>query len=131
MNTFERHDIYRLIHKGLRLRMAEAMQMLGTADTGDAAEFGAVADDVLTLLEICQSHVEHENAHVHPALEARAPGSSADIAGQHVHHEQELARLIGRLREIRRADRLERPNLLRRYYRDFALWVADNFVHME
>lgn len=131
MNTLQRYDMYRLIHKGMRFKMLEALRQLSTVDINDARELTPLLANVLSLLVLCQCHVEHENNFVHTAMEARKPGSSTAIAEQHQHHEQELARLIARLDEIQQAAPEAKLALVHRYYRDFALWIADNFVHME
>lgn len=86
MQQTNRHDIYAFIHKGLRKAMCDNLQRLGCCDPHDDQEFDEVAGAVQQLLRVCLGHVEHENHFVHSAMEARCPGSSADIAGQHSHH---------------------------------------------
>jgi len=129
MNT--RYDIYAFIHKGLRGAMCQCLQALSSVDALDNAEFDEVADRVSSLLSLCHQHVEHENGFVHKAMEARQPGSSRAIAAQHVEHEQHISHLEEELRRIQRLPSLRRAESLHPYYREFALWVADNFAHME
>lgn len=131
MTAIQRYDIYRLIHKGLRFRMAGILQQIGCVDSSDDEEFSSLIDGIASLLKMCQAHVKHENHFVHSAMEARAAGSSQVVADQHLQHEQELATLISRLDELQRAERTARAELIHHYYRDYALWLADNFVHME
>lgn len=131
MTTQARYDIYAFIHKGLRGAMCQSLQALSSVDALDDDEFDQIAGQVSSLLRICQSHVEHENGFVHQAMEARRPGSSRGIAAQHLDHERHIRHLEEELRRIQHLPSLRRAESLHAYYREFAFWVADNFVHME
>lgn len=131
MPQTNRHDIYAFIHKGLRKAMCDSLQRLGCCDPHDDQEFDEVAGAIQQLLRVCLGHVEHENHFVHTAMEARCPGSSSDIAGQHVHHEEQILSLSEELERLRKLPALRRADQLHRYYRQFAHWVGDNLIHME
>jgi hypothetical protein len=75
-----RFDLYSGIHKALRAMMADTLLALGRMDPADDAEVAQVTERVLQLLGFCGSHLAHENAFVHPAIEARAAGASERIA---------------------------------------------------
>lgn len=131
MENQPRYDMYAFIHKALRKAMGECLVALGNVDTLDNDEFDRVVDQAQMLLQICLGHVEHENDFIHTAMEARRPGSSHNIANQHDDHEQHIAHLSAELQRIRQMPALRRAEPLHACYREFALWVADNFVHME
>lgn len=131
MNTQPRYDMYAFVHKGLRFGMSRSLLALSTVDTLDDGEFDQVAEQVQCLLEVCISHVHHENDFVHTAMEAGMPGSSQEIAAQHEEHEKNIRQLQRELTDIQNLPSLRRAERLHRYYRDYALWVADNFIHME
>jgi hypothetical protein len=126
MTTAPRHDIYAFIHKGLRAFMAHTLVRVGRVDPLDEAEFNEVADEVRALLHICEDHLGNENEVVHAAMEARQPGSTTEIAADHVHHAdsiQALALLLDRAR-----GNAEAAHAL---YHALSAFVAHNFEHME
>lgn len=128
-----RYNMYGFIHKALRHFMSDTLLMLGRLDTTEAAEIDAALAQTRELLALCRMHLEHENRFVHPALEACEPGSAARIAGEHVHHEEDIALL---LEQVDAVDALRRDTLAceaaaGRLYRHMAVFVGDNFVHMD
>jgi hypothetical protein len=125
--TAARLDLYTPIHKALRLFMTDTLQRVGQLDTEDPTEFAATTTQVQALLAQCRAHLAHENQFVHTALEARSPGASARIAGEHDQHLEHIAALEAELAALRAL-----PSALGalRLYRQLALFVADNFEHM-
>lgn len=125
-----RYDMYLLVHKGLRAFMTDVLVRVGVADSADDDEMQEVATRVRELLDICRSHLEHENDHVHAAMEARRPGSSGETAAEHVAHERAIADLEIDLGGLQTPAGTARAAALTQLYRRLALFVADNFVHM-
>jgi len=125
--TAARLDLYTPIHKALRLFMTDTLQRVGQLDIEDATEFAATTEQLQTLLGQCRAHLAHENQFVHAALEARRPGASARIAGEHDEHLEIIAALQAELAALRA---LPCGLGALRLYRHLALFVADNFEHM-
>ncbi len=125
-----RHDLYRNIHAGLRLCMGDALSAVGRMDADDPADVAAVTLQMNELIVLFRGHLEKENAWVHPALEARRPGSTARIAHDHEDHVAAFARLAADLLALRNAPTSRRGAAARALYRDLAAFVADNLVHM-
>jgi hypothetical protein len=125
-----RFDMYSGIHKALRALMADTLLAVGRMDVEDELEGAQVTQRVLELLEFCGAHLNHENAFVHAAIEARAPGASEVIAHEHEGHMREIAGLSQRVGELRAAAEADRPRLAQRLYRDLSLFVAENMQHM-
>lgn len=126
-----RYDMYRLIHKALRAFMTDTLTAVGTMDPDDDAEVAATLPRVRGLLALCASHVAHENAHVHTAMEARAPGSSAGPAGDHDHHARDLADLAAAVDAVEAGRGPARAGATHALYRRLAVFVGENLVHME
>jgi hypothetical protein len=124
--TSPRHDLYAFIHKGLRAFMAHALVRVGRLDPHDPAEAAEVVDEVGALLDICGAHVAHEDAIVHPALQARAPGSAAAIEHDHEGHRETIATLRALLARVPGSDAAART-----LYHALGQFVAHNFEHME
>ena len=124
------HDLYAGIHKALRLFMTRTLTRVGSTDASDAAELAASLQQVEALLAQCESHLQHENHFVHPALEAARAGSAARIAAEHVHHEENIADLRDLVSLVAHSSGAARPAALHRLYHALALFVADNLQHM-
>ena len=125
-----RFDLYSGIHKALRAMMADTLLALGRMDPGDEAEVAQVTERVLQLLGFCGSHLAHENAYVHPAIEARAPGGSERIAHEHEEHERHIAELSRQVAQMQVAPAAGRASAAQALYRELALFIAGNFQHM-
>ena len=124
--TAPRLDLFAGIHKGLRALMAHVLVRVGRLDPHDLDDVAEVTEDVRALLTLCASHVHHENRVIHPALEARHPGSSAQTAVDHVRHEDAIAALGALVERVGGDDEAARE-----LYRDLAAFVAHNLEHME
>ncbi|MBK6005254.1 hemerythrin domain-containing protein [Ramlibacter ginsenosidimutans] len=125
-----RFDLYSGIHKALRAMMADTLLALGRMDPGDEAEVTQVTERVLQLLGFCGSHLSHENAYVHPAIEARAPGGSERIAHEHEEHEEHIAELSRHVAQLQLAPAAGRSAAAQTLYCELALFIAGNFQHM-
>jgi hypothetical protein len=126
----DRHNIYTLIHKGLRAWMCDVLAATGRMDPHDPADVAATLAEVRALLAGCESHLAHEDGFLHPAMEARAPGSAAATALDHAHHLQALRALEAAMRSVQAATGSARAAAATALYRQLALFVAENFEHM-
>ena len=104
-----------------------ALVLTGALDREDVARTLA---QVRSLAGFLRAHLHHENQFLHPALEARRPGSARRTAGDHVEHERALERLEGAAFAVERADDEARPGAALALYRELALLVADNLEHL-
>jgi hypothetical protein len=127
---FHRVDIYRWIHKALRLCMSTTLTRVGAMDHEDADEVAETLAQVRELLAMCESHLDKENTYVHTAMEARRPSASAHIADEHVHHEEELMELHRLVVEVELASDSDRAEAAHALYRMLTTFVGDNYLHM-
>jgi len=125
-----RHNIYALIHKALRLAMAETLPAVGRLDAADAGEVSDAIVRVRELIAFCRHHLEVENALVHPAIEARTAGVTARIAAEHVEHEASMAALERSVESLARAPAAGRAAAAFELYAKLACFVGENLVHM-
>lgn len=125
-----RLDLYAGIHKALRALMADTLLAVGRMDCSDELEFAQVTQRVVELLDVLRSHLGHENRFIHTAMEAREPGASQRVAGEHVEHEQELARLAQAVEALRAQPAPSRDAAALALYRELSHFVAENFEHM-
>jgi hypothetical protein len=130
MNPTQRHNIYVLIHKALRACMSDALVAVGRMDPHDAGEVASTAALVRNLLEFARIHLQSEEDWVHPALEARRAGSSAETRADHLQHREAFVMLDTSLRAMEGSAGQAREVAALRLYRHLALFVADNLQHM-
>jgi len=126
--TAPRVDLYGAIHKSLRLFMTDTLQRVGRLDTDDGADCAAILGQLDALLDACRAHVDKEEHYVHAALEARRPGATARIAGEHEEHLHAIAALEAQTAALRALPHAAAAACL---YRQLAVFVADNLAHME
>ncbi|WP_028080387.1 hemerythrin domain-containing protein [Solimonas soli] len=125
-----RHDLYAVIHKGLRAMMNEVLTAAGRCDWSDGAECARTLAAVRELADFCAGHLAHENRFVHPAMEARAPMTSLAAAHEHVEHEAAIKRLRGQAALVEVLNGAARVEAGEALYRGLAVFVGENFVHM-
>lgn len=130
MNPTQRHNIYVLIHKALRACMSDALVAVGRMDPHDAGEVASTSALVRNLLEFARVHLQSEEDWIHPALDARRAGSSAETRADHLQHREAFAMLETSLRAVEGSTGIAREVAALRLYRHLALFVADDFQHM-
>lgn len=128
--TAQRLDLYAGIHKALRHFMTDTLHRVGRMDANDAADLRRTLGQFEDLMAQCLQHLHHENDFVHAAIEARQPRGAARTADDHVEHIAHIEALRAEARALAQAAPADRPALALRLYRHLALFVADNFQHM-
>ncbi|MBS0332977.1 MAG: hemerythrin domain-containing protein [Proteobacteria bacterium] len=124
----QRWDIYGPIHKGLRLAHGRVLTRLGSADY--ARERQAVATELREHLRLCAQHLDHEDRHIHPAIEARAPGATAVLEAAHADHHAHFGEIDATIGGLLNATPDEAPALGRLLYLEVTRFVAADFAHM-
>ena len=128
--TAPRFDMYRQIHKAMRAAMSEAMLAAGRMDPDDDGECAAVAAQARDLVHLARMHLAKEDKFVHPAMEARAPGSSGTTAGDHLEHARAFIRLEATVDALEQAAPGHRAGAADALYSELAMFAGENFVHM-
>ena len=129
--TAPRLDFYATIHKAWRQYMIDTLGRVGRMDVDDDADCQATLDQVEALLLQLRAHLEHENRFVHPAIEARRPGGAQVTAADHEGHLESIRNLDDEARALRQARGEQRHERGLRLYRHLALFIAENFEHMQ
>lgn len=125
-----RYNIYSHPHKALRLALGEVLAAAGRVDSRVDADVAGLTGQVRELLLFCRTHLEKEEAFVHPAMEARRPGSAAGTKHDHRDHLAAFEQLEVDLRALEEATGECRDAAATQLYRHLALFAADNLVHM-
>lgn len=126
-----RFDLYADIHKALRACLCETLVRVGRADPRDDTDVREALAEVRGLLDKCAAHVDKENRYVHPAIEARASGTTTQVAEEHDHHASAIAVLRAEVIAVAAiAPGPRRDTAMLALYRGLARFVADNLEHM-
>jgi hypothetical protein len=125
-----RLNMYVPIHKALRAFMGDTLAGVGRLDPADDSDVGVTLEQVRGLLAALTLHLESENRFVHPAMEARRPGSTAATSHCHVEHECALGELATMIEAVARQTGVERQAAVAALYSRLALFVAENLEHM-
>ena len=125
-----RENLYSGIHKALRALLSDTLLAVGRMDAQDDLELAQATQRVLQMLDLMRSHLEHENAFVHPVLESRAPGSSELIGDDHVGHVAEIGALAAQTHALLTSPQDARDAAAFALYQRLALFAAHNFEHM-
>ncbi|HEU4951316.1 MAG TPA: hemerythrin domain-containing protein [Holophagaceae bacterium] len=126
-----RHDLYAEIHKGVRFALCQTLNRLGAMDTADEGEVSATLAELRGVLAFLAGHLKHEDEHIHPAMEARTPGSTAILDTDHRGHEASLQDLEALAVAVAAAPAAERALPANRLYRAFAHFTGENLEHMD
>jgi hemerythrin-like domain-containing protein len=129
-SSARRFNMYVPIHKALRVFMADTLAAVGRLDATDDGDVAVTLDHVRGLLAALTLHLESENRFVHPAMEARRPGSTAATTHDHVEHQCALAELGALIEAVARQTPSERQTTVATLYARLALFVAENLEHM-
>jgi len=125
-----RYDAYLVIHKGLRALTTDVLVRAGRMDPFDEDDTAEVVARVRELIALAGSHLELENRFIHPAMESRAPGSTAGVEADHRSHREALARLESGCRAVASTAAAARASAALELYRSLALFIAEDLVHM-
>jgi hypothetical protein len=79
-----RHNIFLLIHKGLRHLLFETASLLQQTDFTNEAEAEAALDRIRETLLLFEEHARHEDTHVLPAVATYEPSVSDSFEQEHV-----------------------------------------------
>jgi Hemerythrin HHE cation binding domain len=130
LRSVPRHDLHGKVHAGLRACMCEALTAAARMDPDDPADIAGIVMRMHELVALCSSHLANEDAFVHPAMEARRPGSTARVAHDHAEQVAGFAVLTRDVDALRRSSAHVRADAAATLGRDLAAFVAANLVHM-
>lgn len=125
----QKEDLYYAVHKGLRLANARMLIALGQLDASDETAVAQTMKSLKDLVELGKSHLLHENAKIHTAIEARVPGATDHAEDDHDDHERAFYELKRMAEDVLKTG-TDRAARLRRLYQRFALFFADDLIHM-
>jgi hypothetical protein len=125
-----RVDIYAGIHKAVRLFLCDTLTRVARLDLENVDECTDTLRQVRDLLEFCEHHIANEERFVHPAMEARRPGSADGTAAEHEHHAVQVLAMRSECQTMETGTATEREVAWRRLQRRLAQFTGDSLLHM-
>ncbi len=125
-----RYDPYLVVHKGLRALMTDTLLRVGRMDPRDDEDTAQALAQLREAVSLAESHLHHEDLFLHPAMEARAPGSTEGVAAEHAAHRAALAGLLEGCANVEGSAGGARACAALALYRRLALFVAEDLQHM-
>ena len=96
----ERLDLYRNVHKGIRVMLFDLVQKSGRTDFTDRAAVAQLRSEVADIFELLESHAHTEDRHIMPLVHEHAPALAREFAEAHVDQEARLPELLAALDAI-------------------------------
>lgn len=125
-----RIDLYLFVHKGLRAFLGDTLERCGRMDVADSAEVTDTLAQVRSLIELCRAHLHKEEEFLHPAMEARRPGSAGETRGDHAAQLEAFADIETSVRAVEASSGAQRAAAALGLYHQLALFMAENLEHM-
>jgi hypothetical protein len=123
-------DLYREIHKGLRLALFTITTKAGSTDPADEADIAALLSEWRDTMFVLRGHHHHEDDFVDTLIDQHASDLRTKVNEDHVAVEGMLDELDVDARDLSDAAGSERGAHLRRFYLDLARFVAVYLDHM-
>lgn len=99
-----RLDLYRNVHKGIRVLLFDLVQKAGRLDFGDEAALARYKAEVRDAFELLTGHAHNEDEYLMPLVAKHAPKLFAEFEEAHEDQEMRLPYLLVTLDHIQSAD---------------------------
>jgi hypothetical protein len=124
-------DLYRDIHKAIRVFMFDVTAEAGRLDPSDRAARVRHAAQVKELVQFLRLHALHEDAHIEAAVTAVLPNRAAEIAADHVALEGRMDELVAVADLALDETRDDNRAAVHRLYLDLASFVSSYLAHQD
>jgi Hemerythrin HHE cation binding domain len=129
-STLPPWDLYREIHKGLRLALFTTATVAGSTDPADDAALGALRREWRDTLFVLRGHHHHEDDFVDPLIDKYASHLRSNIDQDHAAIEQSLTELDAAANALTDPTADERGVRLQRFYLDLSRFTSVYLDHM-
>jgi hypothetical protein len=122
-------DLYRDVHKAIRVALFEVTVEAGSVDPSDCVARAAHANRVRDLVQFLVFHAEHEDHHVEATIKQVLPDEADAIAAEHVALEERMAGLVELADLAFAADRDDARAAMHDLYLDLASFTSAYLAH--
>ncbi len=124
-------DLYKDIHKSIRVMLFEAVADAGRLDAADRDARRAHAASVRSLIEFLVLHAEHEDAEIDGVLATILPAQAAAITDAHVELEARMLGLQALADLVEDDTRTDDRGAVHELYLELAAFTADYLLHQD
>jgi hypothetical protein len=126
-----RFDMYRDIHKGIRLAVFSYVNELGSSDLSSKETLARLRVGLDELVELLESHAKHEDAHVTPVLARIAPELTESLVNDHHAYDAMLTKARYGFLACALATGAERAERAHALYLELSSFTAAYLNHMQ
>lgn len=126
-----RFDMYRDIHKGIRLAVFSYVNELGSSDLSSKETLARLRVGLDELVELLESHAKHEDAHVTPVLARIAPELTESLVNDHHAYDAMLTKARYGFLACALATGAERSERAHALYMELSSFTAAYLNHMQ
>jgi len=124
-------DLYRDIHKAIRVELFAVTSAAGRLDSGQGIARAGIASHVTDVVELLVSHAEHEDGAIQPALETHLPELAERVEVDHLTLEARMVDLTEMAQEAAVLDVADPGAKIHRLYLALASFTSDYLVHQD
>jgi iron-sulfur cluster repair protein YtfE (RIC family) len=125
------HDLYRDIHKAIRVELFSVTTTAASLDPSDPEARAALAGHVADIAALLSDHAEHEDGAIQPVLERELPQLAAEVESDHASLECRIASLRDEAAEAA-LPRIGDPGFaVHRLHLDLAAFTSKYLAHQD
>jgi hypothetical protein len=129
--TFATVDLYRDIHKGIRAELFAITTAAGSIDPGSPIDRSALADHIVSVAAVLESHAHHEDVVIDPVLAMHLPDLAEEITMDHERLEMGFARIVDLACSNVDGAGADQRRLARLLYLDLATFTSAYLTHQD
>ncbi len=129
--TFATVDLYRDIHKGIRAELFAITTAAGSIDPASPIDRAALADHIVSVSAVLESHAHHEDAVIDPVLALHLPALAEEITEDHQRLETGFGRIVDLACSAVDSSEISAGSLARLLYLDLAAFTSAYLVHQD
>lgn len=124
-------DLYRDIHKGIRAELFAITATAGSLDPGNRVDRTALADHVVSVGAVLESHAHHEDAVIDPVLVEHLPALAEQIQSDHEAIEARFAGIVELATTLVGVDHSDQRRLAHLLHLELATFTGAYLVHQD
>jgi hypothetical protein len=125
------HDLYRDIHKAIRVELFAVTTEAGRLDPTQGLARAALATHVDDVVALLVAHAEHEDEAIQPALESHLPELAERVEVDHLTLEAHMGDLQAMAAEAAALAVIDPRAKVHRLYRALASFTSDYLAHQD
>jgi hypothetical protein len=125
------HDLYRDIHKAIRIELFSVTTEAGRLDPSQGLARAALATQVNDVVQLLVAHAEHEDGPIQPALEAHLPELAERIEVDHLTLDARMQDLQVMAAEAAILEAVDPRAQVHRLYVALAAFTSDYLEHQD